>query len=158
MHVETLQLMDIPLVIDHCAMIVEKSQEMKLEPMPKMQEAIVLNYFSCLMKYAEDLNNGELLAKAREYRLVTLTVLHVLANTEKFDVSLLNSVAEGFAHLANNEDFATEWKTFFRGPEEMQIFLELEGKVVAPILKADPGRKRDLRPLLDFFRKLERGM
>jgi hypothetical protein len=157
-HVETLQLMDIPLVIDHCAMVVETVQKMKMEPTTKMQETIVLYYFACLMKHAEELNNAELLAKVKEYRLVMLTVVHVLTYYEKFDSALMNAVADGFSDMANNEDFATEWKSFFGGAEEMQLFLQLEDKIVAPILQANPERKRELRPLLDLFRKMERSL
>lgn len=157
-HVETLQLMDIPLVIDHCTMVVDTVQKLGLEPASKMQETIVLYYFSSLMKHAEELNNSELLAKAKEYRLVGLVVNHVMTYYEKFDPVLLNAIADGFSDMANNEDFATEWKSFFAGPEEMQLFLQLEEKIVTPILQANPERKREIRPLLDLFRKIERSL
>lgn len=158
MHVETLQLMDIPMVIEHCSMVVEAAQTLQIEPLQNMQESIVLHYFSCLMKHAEELNNAELLAKAREQRLVNSVVRYVLLHDKRFDPMLINAVADGFSSLANNEDFSTEWKSFFLEPDDMALFMQLESKIVAPILSLKPERKRDLRPLLDLFRKVERAM
>merc|ERR1719461_2668346 len=53
-HVETLQLMDIPLLIEHCAMVLETCRRGEAVPLDlKEQETVVLYYFSSLMKHAE---------------------------------------------------------------------------------------------------------
>jgi len=78
-HKETLQLMDIPMLIEHCALVFSRAREM---PKPadtsasKTQEMLVPYYFASLMKHAEELNNGELLAKAREVQLIFYAADH----------------------------------------------------------------------------------
>merc|ERR1711924_409394 len=91
------------------------------------------------------------------------------------DVALAG--AEGFASLADNEDFQTEWTTFFINehgqlcPEKKARFNLLEENIVKVILENSPEKKRDLRslymeragwytlklrPLTDFFNTLRR--
>mmetsp|Transcript_54451 Transcript_54451/g.143399 ORF Transcript_54451/g.143399 Transcript_54451/m.143399 type:complete len:326 (+) Transcript_54451:81-1058(+) len=164
-HVETLQLMDIPLLIEHCAMVLQQAQTVpdKL-PHAKMQEMVVLYYFSALMKHAENLNNSELLAKAREFELVALSVNHVQRFHEEYPMDIVLSLAEGFAALSDNEDFRTEWHKFFQGPdgqldrEAMEKFMMLEAQLATPVIEAAPERKKDIRPLLDFCKLLQRHM
>lgn len=163
-HVETLQLMDIPLLIEHCAMVLDHCQGItdKL-PHAKMQETVVLYYYSSLMKHAEQLNNSELLAKAREFGIVRLAVHHVLKHCEEYPMDLVLALAEGSAALCDNEDFRTEWQTFFDKDgaldiEAMQDFQKLEEKLANPIIESTPERKKDLRPLLDFCKLLQRHM
>jgi hypothetical protein len=163
-HVETLQLMDIPLLIEHAAMVLTQAQQTSEPPQPKMQEMVVLYYFSSLMKHAESLNNGELLAKAREFQLVSLSVDHVQRFYAQYPMEMIQALAEGFSALSDNEDFRTEWKTFFQDQngqldrEEMQRYMMLEGQLAGPIIEANPERKRDVRPLLDFCKLLGRHM
>lgn len=170
MHVETLQLMDIPLLIEHISLVLRAAlpQTPGAEVQPrsaKSQETIVLYYFSSLMKHAEKLNNGELLMKSKEHRLVNLAVELVLGRVHEYPAEVNTAAAEGFAALADNEDFRTCWEDFFINPSDgmpdlafKATFLELEAKLVTPIVEADPSRKRDLRPLLDFFRTIQRTM
>jgi len=165
-HVETLQLVDIPLLIEHCAMVLEAGlgREPPRPVDPREQETVVLYYFSSLMKHAEALNNGELLAKAREFRLVHLAALHALRHAEEYPADLAAACAEGFAALADNEDFRTSWEDFFadadgrpdRGLKER--FVQLGDKLVSRFLKDNPEGKKDVRPLLDFCRAVERTM
>merc|ERR1712066_58260 len=103
-HVETLQLMDIPLLIEHIAYVLSKSGAGGAD-YPQMQEAIVLFYFSSLMKHAEKLNNIELLARVCENHLVARVTTQILdivqsrppgSNMPEVAVA----VAEGFAATA----------------------------------------------------------
>lgn len=168
-HVETLQLMDIPLLIEHCAMVLENAYAVASrtggrEPpaSTKMQETVALYYFASLMKHAEALNNGELLAKAREYRLVFLACDRVLRHVDEYPADLVATVACGFAALCDNEDFGSSWEGFFTNAdgqfdESMKArFLEMEEAIVVKQLQENPDKKRDLRPLTDFFKKLKR--
>merc|ERR1712032_1713233 len=77
----------------------------------KMQEVIVLYYVSSLFKHAEKLNSGELLAKTKEFRLVSLTVDHILKYCAEYTEDMTLSVAQGFAALYDNEDFSCSWRT-----------------------------------------------
>lgn len=161
-HVETLQLMDIPLLIEHCIMILEAAKTMPADVDAKMQETVVLHYFSNLMKHAEALNNAELLAKAKEMRLVQLTTAHFAAHAEEYPADVVISVAEGFAAMCDNEDFQTSWPDYFTGPggqedpEIKNVFLSLEDRCVNAVTKENPERKKDMRPLMDFCKKLKR--
>mmetsp|Transcript_40763 Transcript_40763/g.103798 ORF Transcript_40763/g.103798 Transcript_40763/m.103798 type:complete len:81 (+) Transcript_40763:731-973(+) len=47
---------------------------------------------------------------------------------------------------------------FFESPEQMAAFLALQESFVAPIISADPDKRRALRPLLDLFNKVQRAM
>eukprot|EP00971_Amphidinium_carterae_P015398 304023-Amphidinium_carterae.2 len=162
MHVETLQLMDIPLLVEHVVMVLDEASASGFDHSgkAKMQEHVILHYFSSLMKHAEALSNSELLAKAKERLLVQKVVNFLLSTTPKecFAPDIVNSVAEGFAALADNEDFRTTWQDFLPTMPERATFMELEEKLVKPILEESPSRKRDLRPLTDFFRVIQRTM
>lgn len=169
-HVETLQLMDIPLLIEHCAMVFSKS---RTGPPPltgsNCQEDIVLHYFSSLMKHAEALSNSELLARCKEVRLIHLAADHLLEPvTEITSFNTLSVCAEGFAALADNEDFSCDWQSFFdcevddtgnvtkTVEDVMDTFMLLNEAMLQPVLKEMPERRRLLRPLMDFFNKMRR--
>lgn len=158
MHVETLQLMDIPLLIEHIHMVLTSSTPGQAGA--RMQETVVLYYFSSLMKHAEKLNNLELLAKTRELGVLHLITNQALAVCMEPDLMLI--VAEGHAALADNEDFNSDWQSFFTGPDgridanAKANFLLLEEKIVNPVLQASPEKRKDLRPVLDFFKTLKR--
>merc|ERR1712004_804029 len=103
---------------------------------------MVLYYFSALMKHAEELNNSELLAKAKDHNLIHLATQHILTFIDKYNnMEILITTAEGFAAAADNEDFSTKWRDYFLDQEgqpdhsKMALFLELEKKVTEPILK-----------------------
>lgn len=164
-HVETLQLMDIPLLIDHCAMVLNHCQSCRtdrLEVSPNHQEVIVIRYVASLLKHAEALNNSELLARVRELRLFPLAVSHALLHAgSEYPEDLAMELCLGLASLYDNEDFNTDWITFFQGPsgveeEQLSAFMSLKTEVVDPMLAQDPERKRTLRPLTDFFNAVSR--
>jgi|EP00927_Polykrikos_kofoidii_P070753 hypothetical protein len=161
-HAETLQLMDIPLLIEHCELVLSRRTAFSAAS-SKTQDTLVLYYFSSLMKHAEVLNTSELLANTRQLRLVPLVVSAALQNAEEYPMEVKAALAEGFAAMADNEDFSTQWEDFFVGddgdkPSQDSVarFLELDEKIVAPLLKENPGSKRAIRPLLDFFATLQR--
>jgi hypothetical protein len=165
-HKETLQLMDIPLLIEHCCVVFSRASQV---PTPvdiataKTQEILVPYYFSSLMKHSEDLNNEELLARARETNLIFLAAQHLCSEMYTTLPEVLLVGAEGFAALADNEDFRTNWPTFFMNEantidvaKRESFVVQLNSLVVEPVLKIHPDKRRDLRPLLDLFRLLER--
>lgn len=167
MHVETLQLMDIPLLIEHLSICYTAAIQARTPDMPalgaKTQETLITFYFSSLMKHAEALNNRELLAKAREMNLVHLAATHVLYSNSECQKEVLVAAAEGFAAMADNEDFATNWQEFFVDatgqPDQSKkdMILALEEHVANEVLRQYPEKRKDIRPLLDFFQTLKRG-
>lgn len=165
-HVETLQLMDIPLLIEHCSLVLNQCvEDPECAKHLRNQEVVILYYYSSLMKHAEALNNHELLAKAREHRLVHLVVEHVLTMGSVYPADLKFAVAEGLSALADNEDFRTNWEDFFVGldGEEQdralkEKFLELDEKLAQTVIQENPDNKREIRPLLDFFSVLKRSL
>merc|ERR1740123_25890 len=116
------------------------------------------------MKHAEALNNRELLAKAREFRIVHLATNHVLTHAKDYSADLIHSVAEGFAALADNEDFRTNWQDFFvdeNGAVDLNAkttFLQLETHLSNRVIEENPDCKKEIRPLLDFFNTMKRSM
>lgn len=167
-HRETLQLIDLPLLIEHVALVldpfprVQADVDLLATGMLARQEFVGLYYFSSLMKHAEALNNTELLARTRDHQLLRLVTTHCVSYSAHYDATLAGAVAEGLACLADNEDFALTWEEFFLSPqgepdfECKQWFLQLEEMLVAPIISATPGRRTVLRPLLDLFAKIKR--
>ena len=67
----------------------------------------------------------------------------------------LGVAVEGFAKLAENEDFGPIWKDFFHSKEELEDFLKLE-PILEGILKRYPDKKAEMRPLTDFFKKVKK--
>lgn len=164
-HVEALQLMDVPLLIEHISMVLDYCDRRlrdNLNCTAKDQEIVVLLYFSSLMKHAETLNNSELLAKARELRLLKLTTSHALSHAPtEYREETTFAVMAGLAALADNEDFRTDWESFFLDDsggldtQQCDMFLQL-ADFVTPILDKHPEKKRELRPLTDFFNVVRR--
>lgn len=165
-HVETLQLMDIPLLLDYLAevlgwMITARTADTPPAP-GKVQETLVTHYFSSLMKHAEALNNSELLARARERGLLHAETDHLLNDRSECQEEVLLEAAIGYSALADNEDFRTQsvWQSFFTDeygrPDHVKkdLFLQLEERMLGKVLEADPDKKRDLRPLIDFFKQV----
>jgi len=119
-------------------------------------------YCAALFKHAEALNNTELLAKVREFSILPCLVEHIQKHAYPEDLSW--DVALGLAALCDNEDFKTGWAGFFSKEdgqmdrEKIAAFLELKANWVDILLAAAPERKRELRPLTDFFSLLQRKM
>ncbi|CAJ1370836.1 unnamed protein product [Effrenium voratum] len=157
-HVETLQLMDIPLLIEHCAYILQSCFSMESPGDARLQETVILYYFGSLMRHAEALNNSELLARSRDVQLVELAVGHYLRFADQFPEELKHSLADGLSAMADNEDFQTEWEYFFPSPDAKSNFLLLEEKLTTPILQEKPDKRREIRPLLDFFNTIKRSL
>merc|ERR1711982_18879 len=108
-----MQLMDIPLLIEHCYLVLdhcEKLRKENLESSPKEQELLVIYYVASLFRHAEALNNAELLAKSRECKLLHLVTSHVLAHVTEYPEDVSLDMATGLAALADNEDFRNEWQ------------------------------------------------
>lgn len=167
MHVETLQLTDIQLLIEHCVMVFNRCKSGMIEAASRgldSQETLVMCYFASLMKHAEALNKPELLEKTRECGLIGMAVDHVLSRASAYPPEILSVVVEGFVGLADNEDFKTDWVTYFIAADcapdvgAKSAFLSLEGILVEPLIKDHPEKKKDVRPLLDFFRVIQRTM
>jgi len=161
-HVETLQLMDIPMLINHIYAILTRCNATPrgADDAPlasKLQENLVTFYFSSLMKHAEKLNNGELLANTRECNLVAMLTRHLLTTTSESQIDVAVAAAEGFAALADNEDFSPVWQSFFPDENAKAEFMQLELKILGPVLTDNPDKRKDLRPLIDFFNKMKRG-
>jgi len=164
-HVEALQLMDIPLLIEHVSMVLDHCDRLKrdkLQCSSNQQELLAAAYFAALMKHAEALNNSELLAKSREFRLLRLATAHIMNHAaEEYPTHISSEVAAGLAAMADNEDFGTEWQMFFQDDngnfdvEQCYYFLQLND-FVAKLLAADPDKKAQLRPLTDFFNTIQR--
>lgn len=156
-HVETLQLIDIPLLLEHIFFVLDYSLKRGVEPVnPKMQEFVVLFYFSSVMRHSEALKNPELLPKSREFRLPQLAVDHILTHGEQYHPEMTMTVLEGLSAMSDNEDFQTDWEDFFDTPQSRQQFLAVEERVVSPLLSAQPNVRRELRPLLDMFNKVKK--
>jgi hypothetical protein len=168
-HVETLQLMDIPLLIEHIAYVLNYGSPESLTN-PKMQETVALFYFSSLMTHAEKLNNREVLARVLEQnlvRLVTGQVLSIIDVAYAADPARLPevapAVAHGFAALVYNEDFDNQWQNFFlyEGQDDPAFklrFCELKTRIVDPVVAETPDKRAALRPLLDFFNIIQRSI
>ncbi|CAK0894542.1 unnamed protein product [Prorocentrum cordatum] len=108
-HRETLQLIDLPLLIEHVALVldpvlrVQADVDLLASGMLVRQEFIVLYYFASLMKHAEALNNTELLARTKDHQLLRLVIRHCVSWGAHYDATLAMAVAEGLACLADNE-------------------------------------------------------
>merc|ERR1712013_162903 len=88
--------------------------------------------------------------------------------TEITSFNTLSVCAEGFAALADNEDFSCDWQSFFdcevddtgnvtkTVEDVMDTFMLLNEAMLQPVLKEMPERRRLLRPLMDFFNKMRR--
>jgi len=167
-HVETLQLMDIPLLIEHCALVLGKVQSKLARGGTKTQETVVLYYFASLMTHSESLNNGEVLAKMRELDLMHLAVEVALTNQDSFPPEVVPEFLKGLAALANNEDFQTNVESFFTPYTQPMAhlttdgtkkqFLMLDEQMCVPFLRDNPDQKKHVRPLLDLFNKIKRTM
>mmetsp|Transcript_55383 Transcript_55383/g.160814 ORF Transcript_55383/g.160814 Transcript_55383/m.160814 type:complete len:325 (+) Transcript_55383:59-1033(+) len=160
-HVETLQLMDIPLLIEHCAMVLDHCERERKEALSctsKEQELIVMYYVCSLFKHAEALINSEVLARVREARIVPLSISHAASHAAaEYADDFKVEVALGFSALCDNEDFQTDWVGFFDNPDvDMANFMQLGPLLVDPILAAQPEKRRELRPMTDFFGTLAR--
>lgn len=63
---------------------------------------------------------------------------------------------EGFAKMAENEDFMPQWQDFFVDKDEMKHFRTSLEPILDEILKRYPDKKSEMRPLSDFLKKLKK--
>jgi hypothetical protein len=162
LHIETLQLTDIPLLLEHIHLVLQGCKDLDL-PQPdntKLQETVVLHYFSAVMKHAEAMNNSEIMARVRELRLVPLVTDHMLRYSAEYPMIVLCVVVDGLASLADNEDFKTEWESFFDAAgsevDPKVSFVQLEELVLGRVLEAYSEKRAETRPLKDLFARIKR--
>jgi len=160
-HLEAMQLTDLACLIDHCAFCLRQCECSGWEaPLsPKAQETLVMLYFASAMFHAEKLNSDLLMQKCQESNLIHLVVRQSLRSSDQLPAYALAKVCSGLSCLADNEDFQSNWKDFFRDESDgcdKKSFFEFEEKVVREVLVDYPEKKRDLRPLLDFIATLRR--
>jgi len=154
-HVETLQLCDIPLIFEHILMVlkhVEENAESKSFS-PKSQEKVAIYYYAYILKYTEQLNTAEIFGRLKELDLIHEANRYLAANFVPLET--LVEVMIGYAALCDDEDFLSDWKSFFPTQEHKQSFLELD-KLAQKMLAHYEEKIREIRPLLDFLKKLER--
>jgi hypothetical protein len=166
-HVETLQLIDIPLLVEHVAMVLDVTMKAGIDltcASKGSQEYQALHYFASLMRHSEALKKPELLARARDFQLIPLVTQHILRHAQNYTPEITANLCKGLAAMADNEDFNTEWEEFFLldgAPDRDAVasFVQLEAVLVSPLLEThrDPAAaRRELRPLLDLFKKMSR--
>eukprot|EP00397_Hematodinium_sp_SG-2012_P019828 GEMP01020396.1.p1 GENE.GEMP01020396.1~~GEMP01020396.1.p1 ORF type:complete len:320 (+),score=70.75 GEMP01020396.1:38-997(+) len=153
-HVETLQLTDIPLILEHVQMVLSHCRPSQKTYAPKAQERLVLYYFSSVLTYAEELNATEILGRLKELDLILL-VNKFLMIENFIPIDTLAVVLEAYGALCDNEDFQTDWESFFPTPDHVDTLLQLD-KVAQRVLVHFPDKKPSIRPLLDFLLKLGR--
>jgi len=154
-HVETLQLTDIPLILEHVQMVMNHVDDYGTSKTfsPKSQETICIYYYSTVLKYTEELNAPEILGRLKELDLILL--INKFLSQNFVPLEALVEVLVGYAALCDNEDYQSNWQSFFPTEEHIDYFLELD-KAAQKMLAHYEERKSDLRPLLDFLLKLAR--
>lgn len=153
-HVETLQLTDIPLLLEHIHMVLQHCEVAATGYSAKSQEKVVLYYFASVLTYAEELNTAEILGRLKDLDLLRMMTKHLKADTYCAN-DTLGTVVEGYARLCENEDFQTDWESFFPTPEHIEDFLYMD-KIAQKVLSNAEDKKASIRPLLDFLLKLGR--
>merc|ERR1719262_2025445 len=100
------------------------------------------------MKHSEQLNSQELVQRTKEANLVALLLEHIFLTIEtvgpRLPREVLGAAAEGFKSLADNEDFQPVWEDFFPTPELKEALLDLDAKVLQPVLQDHPERRAEL--------------
>lgn len=154
-HVETLQLTDIPLILEHVTLVMNYVDDYGNSKTfsPKSQEKICIYYYASVLKFTEDLNASEILGRIKELDLLLLVNKYLSVNFVPLET--LVEVVLGYSALCDNEDFQSNWESFFPTEEHIDYFLELD-KVAQKMLAHYEERKSDIRPLLDFLLKLAR--
>ncbi|EER08984.1 hypothetical protein Pmar_PMAR009976 [Perkinsus marinus ATCC 50983] len=153
-HVEALQLVDLPLLIGHCTTVLDQVGERDLEVKHvRRQEALVIHYFHCIMKHSEKLSAKAVFESMRDTGLIS-GILHYLANKE-CTPDLKAVGMEGLSMLADSEDFQCDMHRFLPRLEDIEALREIE-KVAEVVLQEGLLKRSDVRPLLDLFAKCKR--
>ncbi|KAF4677223.1 hypothetical protein FOL47_002786 [Perkinsus chesapeaki] len=153
-HVEALQLSDMPLLIRHCSTVLEEIVRKGIDVQQvRRQESVVLHYIHCMMQHCEKLNTREMLELMEEAGLVSKLARH-LANQE-CPMGLRAVGTESLSMLADCEEFQCDWQRFFRQPEDLQALAGTQ-RVVSMVLEEGMLKKPQVRPLLDLLSKLKR--
>lgn len=152
-HVETLQLTDIPLILEHVQMVLNHVDDFGNSKTfsPKSQEKVCIYYYAYVLKFTEDLNAAEILGRIKELDLILLANKFLKNNFVPLET--LVDVVVGYAALCDNEDFQCDWESFFPTEEHIEYFLELD-KVAQKMLAHYEDKAKEIRPLLDFLIKL----
>ncbi|KAF4718015.1 hypothetical protein FOZ62_015076, partial [Perkinsus olseni] len=131
-HVEAMQLVDLPLLIRHCSMVLKQVDEKGIdEREARRQESLVFHYFHCIMKHSEELNTREVLELMQDSGLLS-SILHHLTHTE-CTLGLKAVAVESLALLADCEEFQCDLHTFLASPKDREALMELE-KVAALVV------------------------
>mmetsp|Transcript_35124 Transcript_35124/g.85806 ORF Transcript_35124/g.85806 Transcript_35124/m.85806 type:complete len:327 (+) Transcript_35124:21-1001(+) len=160
-HVEALQLTDQVELMTHCASVLQHAARSPgVRSSSRLQETMVLHYFSSLCVHLEKCNTGQVLSVIFDSQFLLHLAGHLTRNVRQLPADTLQDVLVGWASLCSNEDFQTRGEELFAPPATQQEVLgamsEVDEQVIKPVLEQSPDLRPEIRPLLDWLARLRR--
>eukprot|EP00455_Lapot_gusevi_P008268 TRINITY_DN1358_c0_g1_i1.p1 TRINITY_DN1358_c0_g1~~TRINITY_DN1358_c0_g1_i1.p1 ORF type:complete len:361 (-),score=93.18 TRINITY_DN1358_c0_g1_i1:117-1139(-) len=158
-HVEALQILDLPSLVQHCAAVLSRilnsQQDVAPVDVEKTQETLVIQYLCCLALKMEEINEDrvmELLLDNNIFHLI-ISVMHKRHAWYKTDTQ------HAFVHFLNltmsSEAYVTSPDTFIATPELKQMLLELNGVFMDEAIRTFTERRQS-QALLDNIARFAR--
>lgn len=173
-HVEALQILDLPELLTHCREVLEDDARLarymgendeKLEDVKdaqqrvqgeKSQSKLVLQYLYCVSVHLEALDEDRMMDLIDERKLIPLVVEHIHSQYHSIRVDTLRNICLFLANVMSSDAFLTEPERFVVGDRLTHHLLECQGLFVEELVINHGLVRKDIRPLLDVFSKLER--
>lgn len=150
-HVEAVQTVDLPLLVAHCAAVLEQCAAAPDAPdalaWERTQEVVVLRYLEAVLLRVEQLGEERVLPLLKQANLLPLVVAQLHAHHALLTDGGCAAGAHFLSLAMDTEDFATYRAGFLPAPTKAQL------KSFKPLflasLTADMEGRKKFRPLLD---------
>eukprot|EP00744_Colponema_vietnamica_P004643 GILI01006898.1.p1 GENE.GILI01006898.1~~GILI01006898.1.p1 ORF type:complete len:324 (+),score=40.89 GILI01006898.1:51-1022(+) len=158
-HIETVQLSDIPLLLNYISQVLTACLEEGCSSrgdVSKLQDTQVIYYLLSVLKHLEDIGEDSVMHNMIDLKLPDLLVTHISRHYLGFNTEILLACALCLAALVDSETYRTHPERFFVDENSKKKILEMKEQFVSNVLSQFPSETRRVRPLLDLFDKLKR--
>jgi len=163
LHIEALQILDLPEFMQHCNEILNdilssKSDGKEERPADadKMQDTLVIHYLGSMAVKIEDMDEDRVAELVGEHKIFPLLVEHLTKNYTWYKLDTLDAAAKFFSGLMNSDSYSTDKKPFIPDQDTTTKLVALKGFFIAEMVASYGLRKKDVQKLLDELEKFEK--
>jgi len=160
-HVESLQILDVSLLITLCLTVLTHLSEnvdapLMIPDLHKTQESLVFAYLSGLSANIEEMDEQRIMDDILEAKLVQLAIEVIHKHHASFSAEVLKHAVRFLSNVMNTEIFSTEADGFVGSQSTKENCAGFGALFLEKLFKDDAKFKREIRPFSDTMRRWSR--
>ncbi|CAG9333484.1 unnamed protein product [Blepharisma stoltei] len=156
-HAETLQISDIPLLLEHINFILRGiiDRAASLEHLDLRQESLVFFYLYSIFKAIEQLNEEQIVHWSKEHELPRLLVIILVDFHSIYSEGCKTKLLEALGAMSDVDSFFSNDYDFADAHYKQEL-INLKKGMIRDLIVEHPEKRPGIRPFLDLIDKYER--